>query len=104
MLLADSTDEWRRSLRTYRAVPLGETGTAVADYLRWFVRGDTLWLVWSDRRSRAGVALRPDGSILEGSARGFADGDSIGVKARASAWRINCATLQRWEPRLGPRR
>ena len=52
-LTADSTDQWRRSRVTYRAVPLtGDHDPRVADYIRWVARADTLWLIWSDGRGR----------------------------------------------------
>jgi hypothetical protein len=102
-LAADSVDEWGRVLDTYRAVPLGEQhDERLRDVLRWFVRADTLWLVWSGRPVRAGVALlaSSNGAGLFGRAA-YSDGASNEEgTAEATAWRVNCATLEReTEPR-----
>ncbi|MFW6193873.1 MAG: hypothetical protein ACOC83_10345, partial [Gemmatimonadota bacterium] len=56
MLLPDSVDRWGRVLPSYRAAPLPISRDAEAS-LRWFVRADTLWLLWSGRGVRAGAAL-----------------------------------------------
>lgn len=105
MLLADSVDLWGRVLGSYRAVPMeaGRTGPAAvgeaaraARSLRWFTAGDTLWLIWSEESTRAGVALVPHDGHLRGSARALAD--SADVSAGAEAWPINCATGERTPP------
>jgi len=97
-LAADSVDEWGRLLDTYRAVPLGEQhDESLRDVLRWFVRADTLWLVWSERPVRAGIALleSSSGDGLFGRAA-YTDGASAAQgTAEATAWRVNCATLER---------
>lgn len=95
-LLPDSTDEWRRSLTTYRAVPMaGDHDPRLADYLRWVVRADTLWLLWSDGRAGGGVALRGSGDSLVGRARAFDRRRQLDGAAPALAWRISCGTLER---------
>lgn len=105
MLLPDSVDEWRRNRTTYRAVPLaGPAHEELRGHMRWFVRGDTLWLVWSDRTSRAGVALRPREAFFAGSARAVEDAAGRDVLARAWARPVNCATLAPEESEPGPRR
>jgi len=90
MLLADSLDEWGREYDTYRAVPL-DSDAALSTY-RWFTRADTLWVVWSDKRRRGGLALREGLDGFLGRAR--VTGNSIDVSARVRAWRMNCATHQ----------
>ncbi|MDT8435690.1 MAG: hypothetical protein RRA92_02935 [Gemmatimonadota bacterium] len=109
LLLPDSIDEWRREERTYRAVPVaGPADAALAASLRWFPRGDTLWLVWSDRRVRAGIALRRRGDRLVGAGRAILPaGEGRGpldARVQAAAWKVNCATGLRDTPRRGPRR
>lgn len=95
MLLPDSVDPWGRALDSYRAVPVGDS--AVADpSLRWFVRADTLWLVWSRADVRGGIALRRLGGQLRGRARAM--GDSVDASARAEAWPVDCSTLRRGDP------
>ena len=106
-LAADSVDEWGRRLDTYRAVPLGgDHDRLLRDVIRWFVRADTLWLVWSGRPVRAGIALlvSANGDGFIGRAV-FSDGSS-GTEgtAEAAAWRINCATLDREPLRRALRR
>ena len=104
-LIADSTDEWRRSRATYRAVPLtGDHDPRVGDYLRWVVRADTLWLLWSDGRAGGGIALRQAGDSLLGRARAFDLMRELDGDARAAAWRIDCATLERRSTERRPRR
>ena len=94
MLMPDSIDEWGRAQATRRAVPLGGDGDdPLADILRWFTRADTLWLLWSDGITRAGIALLDDGDSLLGRARSFSAADSSDLTALAAAWKINCATL-----------
>lgn len=101
MLLPDSVDLWGRVLPTHRAVAL-RAREPPGRSLRWMVRGDTLWILWSDEGTRAGVALSRAGDSLVGSARALSAGDSVDVVARASAFPINCHTGRR-EP-LGGRR
>lgn len=104
-LAADSVDEWGRELDTYRAMALDADREEVReDRLRWFVRADTLWLVWSDGPVRGGVALFASADSLMGSARSFSRRDSLDATARATAWRINCATYAREGSRTGPHR
>ncbi|MBT8479907.1 MAG: hypothetical protein KJO06_13390 [Gemmatimonadetes bacterium] len=104
-LLADSTDQWRRTRVTYRAVPLtGEHDPRVRDYMRWVVRADTLWLIWSDGRAGGGVALRSVGDSLLGRARVFDRVAEIDGSSSAAAWRINCRTLERQSTERRPRR
>ncbi|MEE8572489.1 MAG: hypothetical protein V3T20_04475 [Gemmatimonadota bacterium] len=104
-LMADSTDQWRRSRITYRAVPLtGDHDPRVGDYLRWVVRADTLWLLWSDGRAGGGIALRQAGDSLLGRARAFDLMRELDGDARAAAWRIDCATLERRSTERRPRR
>lgn len=99
MLMPDSIDEWGRPQTTRRALPLaGSADDPLSDILRWFVRADTLWLVWSDRVTRAGLALFDDGDSLFGRARALNAADSSDLTAGAAAWRINCATLDRESP------
>ena len=107
LLLPDSIDEWRREYVTYRAAPVaGDHDPRLADYLRWFVRADTLWLVWSDRSTRAGLALLDDGDRLTGGGRAFlvgSDGGGLDGRMAASAWKVNCATGLTEQKREGPR-
>lgn len=104
-LLADSTDQWRRSRVTYRAVPMtGDHDPRLADYLRWVVRADTLWLIWSDRRAGGGVALRSVGDSLLGRARVFDRVLDLDGSSRAAAWRLDCLTLERRSAERRPRR
>jgi len=104
-LTADSTDQWRRSRTTYRAVPLtGDHDPRVGDYMRWVVRADTLWLIWSDGRAGGGVALRPVGDSLLGRARVFDRVLKLDGNASAAAWKLDCLTLERWRERATPRR
>lgn len=99
MLLPDSVDPWGRVLDSYRAVPAADTA-ADDPSLRWFVRADTLWLVWSRADVRGGIALRRLGGRLRGRARAI--GDSVDASARAEAWPVDCSTLRRVDP--GPAR
>jgi len=98
LLLPDSIDEWERPYTTYRASPVaGDHDPSLRDYLRWFPRADTLWLVWSDRRLRAGLALLGGGEILEGGGRAViaaraADESDLDGRVSVSAWKVNCAT------------
>jgi len=109
LLLPDSIDEWRREATTYRAVPVeGSFDPALRGRMRWFLRADTLWIVWSDRSVRAGLALLSGETRLEGAGRavvprGAADGEPLDVRAPASAWKVNCATGLRDLERTGPR-
>jgi len=109
LLLPDSTDEWRREYTTYRASPVsGPHDPRLRDYLRWFLRADTLWLVWSDRNVRAGIALLVEGDRLEGGGRAIVEGPAsaggrLDGRAAAAAWKVNCATGLRDVKRSGPR-
>ena len=109
LLLPDSIDEWRREAITYRAVPVaGSFDPALRGRMRWFLRADTLWIVWSDRSVRAGLALLSGATRLEGAGRavvprGASDGQPLDVRAPASAWKVNCATGLRDLERTGPR-
>ena len=49
----------------------GDHDPRVGDYMRWVVRADTLWLIWSDGRAGGGVALRSVGDSMLGRARVF---------------------------------
>lgn len=100
MLLPDSVDPWGRALDSHRAVPVSEPGSDDGLPLRWLVRADTLWLVWSQSDVRGGVALRQQGDRLRGRARAM--GDSVDASARAEAWQVSCSTLERMPP--GPAR
>lgn len=92
MLLPDSVDRWGRILPSYRATSL--PGARQRDRsLRWFVRADTLWFLWSERGVRAGMALQETRDGLRGRARALGGADSLDASAPATAWRINCATL-----------
>ena len=58
MFLPDSLDEWGRAQPTHRVVPLDEDYDGrLGRFLQWFVRADTLWLLWSDGVARGGTAL-----------------------------------------------
>ena len=104
-LLPDSTDRWRRTLTTYRAVPLsGDHDQRLADYLRWVVRADTLWLLWSDGTSGGGIALRERGDSLVGRARAFDRRRELDGDAPAAAWKLDCGTLERQTDERRPRR
>ena len=94
-LVADSTDEWGRDATTYRAFALGDDAERLEGRMRWLVRADTLWLLWSDREARAGVALFAAGDSLVGAARATSRVASITGDARAAAWPIDCATFER---------
>lgn len=102
MLAADSVDQWGRRLTSYRAVSLSPVADA-APSLRWFVRADTLWIVWSRPGVRGGAALFAEGDSLRGRARVSRRSRSPDLSAPVTAWRINCATLGR-RGRPGPRR
>lgn len=93
-LVADSVDEYGREQETYRASVLDSDETA-AEY-RWFVRADTLWLVWSDGEAslRGGLALRSTADGLLGRARVTGREGSPDMSARTQAWKVNCATLE----------
>ncbi len=110
LLLPDTIDEWRREHVTYRAAPVaGSHDARLRNYLRWFLRADTLWLVWSDRSVRAGLALLARGDALEGVGRALIAPGSPGEevldgKITAGAWKVNCATGLRDMGRSGPRR
>lgn len=107
LLLSDSIDEWRRDFVTYRAAPVaGDHDPRLSDYLRWFVRADTLWLVWSDRSTRAGLALLAEGDRLTGGGRAHLEAESgarLDGRISASAWKVNCATGLTEKKRDGPR-
>lgn len=103
LLLPDSVDRWGRVLDSYRARTLDEGGAGASPvgsrrtdrHVRWLVSGDTLWIVWSEGKTRAGVALRSAGDSLVGSARARVGADSLDLGARAVAWPVNCATGER---------
>ena len=104
MLLPDSLDEWGRSFGTHRAAPLGGASDAESlRSLRWFVRADTLWLVWSAGLARVGVALFAEGDSLVGQAASLR-ADSAQGSAAAAAWPVNCATQRREQSPPRPRR
>lgn len=89
-LAADSVDQWGRIQETYRAEPL-DGASSSAPY-RWFVRADTLWVVWSSEGRRGGLALRTSadgflGRALIGGSDGRAD-----LTSRVQAWKVNCST------------
>jgi len=102
MLVADPLDEWGRRQETFRAEPLANTPGGTSP-VRWFVRADTLWLVWTRVGARGGVALRlADGGFV-GRARVRDPTAGLDVTARAEALKINCAT-GRAEPGSAGRR
>jgi hypothetical protein len=104
-LTPDSTDQWRRSRVTYRAIPLtGEHDPRVGEYMRWVVRADTLWLIWSDGRAGGGVALRSVGDSLLGRARVFDRVLELDGSSSAAAWKLDCLTLDRQSSERRPRR
>lgn len=104
MLLPDSLDEWGRGYGTLRAAPLtGDHDERLARSLRWFVRADTLWLVWTAGATRGGVALFAVGDSLVGSAISLR-ADSAQGTAGAGAWKINCSTFERDRAPARPRR
>jgi hypothetical protein len=104
MLLPDSLDEWGRAYGTSRAAPLsGDHDERLARSLRWFVRADTLWLVWAAGATRVGVALFADGDSLTGRAISLR-ADSAQGTAAAGAWKINCSTFERDGALARPRR
>jgi len=92
MLVPDDFDEWGRTYDTYRAWPLAapDGSAAQGSSYRWFTRADTLWVVWSERGMRGGVALRRDRNGLTGRAR--LRSGSRSLSGRATARRINCHT------------
>lgn len=91
MLLPDSVDRWGRVLPSRRAEPLGGGGRRRRS-LRWLVRRDTLWVVWSENDTRAGAALRRAGDSLSGRIRTIRGRDSLDATAVVSARRVNCWT------------
>lgn len=96
MLLPDSLDQWGRPRSTHRAVPLDEDYDGrLGRFLQWFVRADTLWLLWSDGVARGGTALFASGDSLVGRVRALDTAEFLDGTARATAWRVNCATLER---------
>ena len=104
MLLPDSLDEWGRGRGTLRATPLsGDHDPSLARTFHWFVRVDTLWLLWAAGATRAGVALFADGDSLVGRALALR-ADSAQGAAVAGAWRINCSTFERDRAMVRPRR
>jgi hypothetical protein len=105
MLLPDSLDEWGRPRPTYRAVPLdADYDGRLGRFLQWFVRADTLWLLWSDGVARGGTALFASGDSLVGRARALDTAEFLDGTAWATAWPVNCATLERESRRGRPRR
>lgn len=104
-LTPDSTDQWRRTRVTYRAVPItGDHDPRVGDYMRWVARADTLWLIWSDGRAGGGIALRSVGDSLLGRARVFDRVLELDGSSTAAAWRLDCLTLERRSPETRIRR
>lgn len=97
MLLPDSVDEWGRSHRTYRAVAYPASDDDPRPH-RWFVRADTLWVVWSRGSTSGGLALRGSPERLVGRARARRPGASDAT-ARVEASRVNCFTREPWRPR-----
>jgi len=93
-LVADSTDEWRRDATTYRAFALGDDADRFEGRLRWLVRADTLWLLWSDRDARAGIALFEEEDRFVGAARASSRVAAVTGTARAVGWRIDCSTFE----------
>jgi len=91
MLVADSLDQWGRVYDTYRAEPLD--GERNASY-RWFVRADTLWVVWSEAGVQGGLALRESTDGLLGRARVGGAGAAVDATARVQAWKVNCGTRE----------
>ncbi|MDX1395490.1 MAG: hypothetical protein R3195_13970 [Gemmatimonadota bacterium] len=91
MLVPDSLDEWGRVYETYRAEPLDVEDDRA---YRWFVRADTLWLVWSDAGVRGGLALRESADRLLGRVRVGGAGSGADATARVEAWKVNCATRE----------
>ena len=99
MLLPDSVDLWGRVLGSYRAValdpgaptraPVGEAARG-ARSLRWLTASDTLWLIWREGGTRAGIALTRHDGHLRGAARALSGDDDL--SAGAEAWPVNCAT------------
>lgn len=100
-LLPDSADLHGRDLPSFRAEPI-PAGERPGRVLRWNVRADTLWLVWSEPGGRGGLALFAEGDSLAGYARGVTG--SVDASAPAAAWPINCATLGRERTGEVPRR
>jgi hypothetical protein len=82
----------------------GDHDPRLGDYMRWVVRADTLWLIWSDRQAGGGVALRSVGDSLLGRARVFDRRLAIDGSAAAAAWRLDCGTLERYRESATPRR
>jgi hypothetical protein len=104
-LTPDSTDQWRRTRVTYRAVPMtGDHDPRLDEYMRWVVRADTLWLIWSDGRAGGGVALRSVGDSLLGAARVFDRVLELDGSSTAAAWKLDCLTLERQSTERRPRR
>jgi hypothetical protein len=105
MLLPDSLDQWGRAQPTRRAVPLDDDYDGrLGRFLQWFVRADTLWLLWSDGVARAGTALFASGDSLIGRARALDTAEFLDGTARATVSKINCATLEREGGAVRPRR
>lgn len=105
MLLPDSVDRWGRALPSYRVAPRSAAAAGRAGrHVRWLVSGDTLWLLWSEGDTRAGLALRSSGDSLVGRARALSGADSMDASARASATRVNCSTGEREGRGSGRRR
>lgn len=91
LLLADSLDRWGRRHETYRAAPFPDTIADGTPY-RWFVRADTLWLVWATDEELGGIALRAGAAGLDGRARVASHSGVRDVTAAAHATHVNCAT------------
>lgn len=102
LLLADSLDEWGRPQDTFRAEPRPDTLEGGSPY-RWFVRADTLWLVWNRGSARGGLALRAGEERLVGRARVTDPGAGVDVQARVEALKVNCATGRAEPSRVGRR-
>lgn len=107
LLLPDSMDEWGRILPSYRAVPAVEDSGREDRSLRWLVRRDTLWVLWTEGSARAGAALRRSGDSLMGTVRATErtdDGRGRDLSARAVAVPVSCAGGAREREPARPRR
>lgn len=107
MLLPDSVDAWGRVLPSYRAAELGDDAERPGRSVRWLVRSDTLWVLWTEAGARAGAALRRSGDSLVGDVRATeraSEGEDRDLSARAVAVPVNCASGERTRAAGRPRR